>query len=222
MAKVKKVPPKKSAAKPAAIPAERPMSRGEQTREKITVAALGFFAKKGFHSTSFQEIADQCGITQPAIFIHFKTKIELLDAVRKLVSRSNHQFVDARAVHESSSYQGILNHCQANLEWAIGHRDEAQIIHLTYYYAFFDPHFSAIFPSVIGLGTERLLNYVKAGVRDGSFALTLSESETAIMIHEYLVGCFVRNLPARESVKITASEQRRLEFFLNVTLGYQP
>lgn len=198
---------------------EKPLSRGEQTREKIVRAALGFFTKKGFYSTSFQEIADKCDITQPAIFIHFKTKIELLEAVRKFVSRSNHQYVDLASKRQANPYQSILSHCRANLEWATENLGEAQIIHLTYYYAFFDQHFSQIFPSVIGLGTERILSYVKVGVREKLFSPLLSEHEVATMIHEYLVGCFVRNLPARDSKKITAAELKRLDTFLKMVLG---
>ncbi|MGV2541462.1 TetR/AcrR family transcriptional regulator, partial [Bacillus pumilus] len=35
------------------------------------------FAKKGFSSTTIQEIADECGISQGAFYLHFKSKEEL-------------------------------------------------------------------------------------------------------------------------------------------------
>lgn len=214
-----KVRPSKARIVATGEPDDGRLTRGEQTREKIVRAALAFFAKKGFYATSFQEIADKCEITQPAIFIHFKTKIELLDAVRKYVSRSNHEYVDQHSTSQANAFECLLAHCQANLEWGITHPSEAQIIHLTYYHAFFDPHFSSIFPSVIGLGTERILDYVSAGGREGLFQPILSEQEIAVMIHEYLVGCFVRNLPARANNKITIAERRRLEMLLKSILG---
>ena len=190
------------------------LTKGERTRLKIVSAAIHLFAKKGFSQTSFQEIADRCKITQPAIFVHFKNKSALLNAVRKQVSASNHEFTDGRILVTDDALTALIKHCQSNIEWAIKNPQEAQIIFLTYYYAFFDPEFSAVFPSVIGLGTERILKYVLAGQRERKFHSKLDAETLSILIHEYLVGIFFRNLPGRKAKTWSPEEMHRLEIFL--------
>ena len=64
------------------------------TRERIPIVALQLFAEKGYEATSMREIAEQLGITKPALYYHFDSKEaivrellrELLDQVAELVS----------------------------------------------------------------------------------------------------------------------------------------
>ncbi|WP_079477828.1 TetR/AcrR family transcriptional regulator [Halobacillus salinus] len=44
----------------------------------IIEESIKLFAKKGFSSTSVQEIADECGISKGAFYLHFKSKDALL------------------------------------------------------------------------------------------------------------------------------------------------
>lgn len=44
------------------------------TREKIPVVALRLFAEKGYEATSMRAIAEQLGITKPALYYHFESK----------------------------------------------------------------------------------------------------------------------------------------------------
>jgi AcrR family transcriptional regulator len=55
-------------------------------REKeilIIETAMRLFAKKGFSSTSIQEIVDECGMSKGAFYIYFKSKESLLSAMIK-------------------------------------------------------------------------------------------------------------------------------------------
>ncbi|MBD8070816.1 TetR/AcrR family transcriptional regulator [Bacillus sp. PS06] len=47
-------------------------------QKKILAAAVGFFAEKGYASTSTSEIARKAGVAEGTIFRHYKTKKELL------------------------------------------------------------------------------------------------------------------------------------------------
>jgi len=55
-----------------------------QEKEKaIVLAGLKLFARKGFSSTSIQEIATESGISKGAFYLHFKSKEDLLLAIMK-------------------------------------------------------------------------------------------------------------------------------------------
>jgi len=47
-------------------------------KEHILETAMKLFAQKGFHATSMQEIAEQCGIAKGSIYNYFQSKDQLL------------------------------------------------------------------------------------------------------------------------------------------------
>ncbi|MBT2634470.1 TetR/AcrR family transcriptional regulator [Bacillus sp. ISL-26] len=49
-----------------------------EKKEKIIKTGIRLFAKKGFSSTTIQEIAVECGISKGAFYLHFKSKEALL------------------------------------------------------------------------------------------------------------------------------------------------
>ena len=48
------------------------------TQEKLVAAASELFARKGFGQTGVEEIADAVGISEPSIYHHFPSKLDLL------------------------------------------------------------------------------------------------------------------------------------------------
>src|SRR5690606_28939936 len=57
--------------------------RGEETRERVLVAASRLLATQGFDATSVEAVADAAGITVPGMYRHYPTKHELLLAVAR-------------------------------------------------------------------------------------------------------------------------------------------
>ncbi|KAF1677304.1 TetR family transcriptional regulator [Bacillus sp. SKDU12] len=49
-----------------------------EKKERIIKTSIHLFAKKGFGSTTIQEIVSECGISKGAFYLHFKSKDELL------------------------------------------------------------------------------------------------------------------------------------------------
>src|SRR5437867_10020157 len=68
----------KSLPKPAASKRTR---RGPFTRQQILDASLRLFSERGFARTTVRDIARQAGITDAAIYYHFDSKRELLEAL---------------------------------------------------------------------------------------------------------------------------------------------
>lgn len=67
--------------KTAPASAARRTRRGPHTRQQILDASLRLFSKKGFARTTVRDIAHQAGITDAAIYYHFQSKRELLEAL---------------------------------------------------------------------------------------------------------------------------------------------
>lgn len=56
-------------------------SRRFSTKEKIFFAAAKLFAARGYSNVSIRDIARKVGITNPAIYNHFKTKKDILSVL---------------------------------------------------------------------------------------------------------------------------------------------
>lgn len=62
-------------------------SRSEATRARLIEAAIAAFAEKGFHGTTTRDIAAAAGMSPAALYVHHRSKEELL----YLISRAGHQ-----------------------------------------------------------------------------------------------------------------------------------
>jgi AcrR family transcriptional regulator len=62
-------------------------SRADGTRARLLEAAVGAFAERGFHGTTTRDIASAAGMSPAAVYVHHKSKEELLH----LISRTGHE-----------------------------------------------------------------------------------------------------------------------------------
>lgn len=69
----------------------------EETVEKILTAAKRLFLEKGYEKTTIQDIVDQLGgLTKGAVYHHFKSKEEIMDAVTEKMFWDNDPFEKVR------------------------------------------------------------------------------------------------------------------------------
>jgi len=71
----------KLAPRPRPASAQRRPRRGRDTRHQILDSSLRLFSERGFARTTVRDIARAAGITDAAIYYHFASKRELLEAL---------------------------------------------------------------------------------------------------------------------------------------------
>lgn len=78
----------------------------EITINRILDAAMDLFLKKGYDNTTIQDIVDALGdLSKGAIYHHFKSKEEIIEAViPRLYDSSDSKFLE---IKESTSYTGL-------------------------------------------------------------------------------------------------------------------
>jgi AcrR family transcriptional regulator len=64
------------------------------TRTRILDAALELFSQHGFEGATLQQIADRLGFTKAALYYHFKSKDELLEALLSPAVRDLDELLD--------------------------------------------------------------------------------------------------------------------------------
>lgn len=89
-------------------------------RERILEEAVKLFYERGFSGTTLDDIASKLGVTKPFIYTHFRSKVELLEAVCRPTIEMSHDAI-ARAAGEAGLpsqrlYKGIANFTKVILQ----------------------------------------------------------------------------------------------------------
>jgi AcrR family transcriptional regulator len=66
----------------------RRKTEATDARSRLVAAAVESFASKGFHGTTTRDIASAAGMSPAALYVHHKSKEDLL----YLISRAGHEF----------------------------------------------------------------------------------------------------------------------------------
>jgi AcrR family transcriptional regulator len=85
------------------------LTRGEQTRQAIIIAAHAVFMQTGYHGASLRQIAKQAGLAVGGIYNHFASKEEIFSAV--LSAYHPHQIImpALQSVEGSTAKETISN-----------------------------------------------------------------------------------------------------------------
>lgn len=166
------------------------MKKGDLVKLKICQKSIELFATYGYHSTSFQMIADAAGIKQTNVLYHFKDKHRLFLAVLEMILMSNYKAVSESMRAEMNARERLFTHMKTNLEWAIKSKQQAQIILLLYYFATFDKTFEQIYQKVLTNGRQRIHELYLAGIREGIFMDDTPESHSEAL-HDMLLASVI-------------------------------
>jgi len=55
--------------------------RSEETREKIKTAVRELLTEGAFHESTVEEVADRAGVARATLYQHFRSRLELVDAI---------------------------------------------------------------------------------------------------------------------------------------------
>lgn len=81
------------------------------TRQRLIEVAIELFRRHSIAGTSLQMISDELGLTKSAIYHHFRTRDELLEAVLDPVIDQLRQLVDAAGAHRGARAQADAMLC---------------------------------------------------------------------------------------------------------------
>ena len=142
-------------------------SRAEATRARLLDAAVAAFAEKGFHSTTTRDIASAAGMSPAAMYVHHKSKEELLF----LISREGHQqALDVVLQARSSSEDPVEQLTAVGRDFAMFHVRHHTVARILNYElaALIDEHRAEIDELRTGIDRE-LRSLVASGVDAGVF-----------------------------------------------------
>jgi AcrR family transcriptional regulator len=98
----------------------------ESRKDQILLKAVELFGSRGFDSVTIRQLADQCGISEPALYRYFRSKDDIYDGV--LDSIRSHVDVDA-AFENIAGATDVERILRAVAEHVISHADRDDALH---------------------------------------------------------------------------------------------
>ncbi|GAB2831310.1 TetR/AcrR family transcriptional regulator [Actinocorallia aurea] len=100
------------------MPDTSDLPRADATRARLLKAAVAAFAEKGFHGTTTRDIATAAGMSPAALYVHHRSKEELLF----LISKSGHERT-LRIVREAigTADDPVASLCRVVHDFAVHH-----------------------------------------------------------------------------------------------------
>lgn len=107
------------------------MPWGEVTPEaarRLLVAAVEAFAERGYHATTTRDIASRAGMSPAALYIHYKTKEELLHRISRIGHDKALEILDAAAGREGTAAERLTAAVRSFVGWHAARHTTARVV----------------------------------------------------------------------------------------------
>ncbi|MEU4151925.1 TetR/AcrR family transcriptional regulator [Streptomyces sp. NPDC026659] len=95
---------------------------------RLLVAAVEAFAERGYHATTTRDIAGRAGMSPAALYIHYKTKEELLHRISRLGHDRALDIMRTAARREGSATERLADAVGSFVRWHAGRRTTARVV----------------------------------------------------------------------------------------------
>jgi AcrR family transcriptional regulator len=108
-------------------PRHKPRGLGHKRRGEILAAAKQLFLKQGYENFTTRKLAARVGLSQTGVYVYFKTKEEILDAVCRSTFEGLALRIRAVSAESKNSPDAIRRLFEAYVEFGLQHPDEYQL-----------------------------------------------------------------------------------------------
>ncbi len=153
---------------------------------RIVQAAVELFNSNGFEQTTFAQIAKKAGLSQPAIYVYYNNKMDLLAAACEASAAEGRRFIDGRVDPRKKAIKRLEMYIDANLEFFYHERAYAQSLMAAYYFASSSTKIRQIL-TVIESSTKARLEVALIHCRNEGENISVSP-DLINSVHSVLVG----------------------------------
>ncbi|MFD3454103.1 TetR/AcrR family transcriptional regulator [Streptomyces sp. NPDC058691] len=95
---------------------------------RLVIAAVEAFAERGYHATTTRDIAGRAGMSPAALYIHYKTKEELLYQISVVGHRLSLGLLQGAAEGEGSPAGRLAEAVRAFVRWHAEHHTTGRVV----------------------------------------------------------------------------------------------
>jgi len=95
---------------------------------RLLMAAVEAFAERGYHATTTRDIAGRAGMSPAALYIHYKTKEELLHRISRIGHEKAVDILRTAARREGTPAERLADAVSSFVRWHAGGRTTARVV----------------------------------------------------------------------------------------------
>ncbi|MFG2131135.1 TetR/AcrR family transcriptional regulator [Streptomyces sp. NPDC048751] len=95
---------------------------------RLLVAAVEAFAERGYHATTTRDIAGRAGMSPAALYIHYKTKEELLHRISRIGHEKALEILQTASRREGTPTERLADAVSSFVRWHAGGRTTARVV----------------------------------------------------------------------------------------------
>ncbi|MER6111947.1 MULTISPECIES: TetR/AcrR family transcriptional regulator [Streptomyces] len=134
---------------------------------RLLLAAVEAFAERGYHATTTRDIAGRAGMSPAALYIHYKTKEELLHRISRIGHEKALDILRTAARAEGSPTRRLAEAVSSFVRWHAGGRTTARVVQ--YELDSLGPDARAEIIALRRLVDAEVRGIIEEGVRSGEF-----------------------------------------------------
>lgn len=101
---------------------------GPEAARRLLVAAVEAFAERGYHATTTRDIAGRAGMSPAALYIHYKTKEELLHRISRIGHEKALEILETAADAPGTAAERLAAAVRSFVRWHAGHHTTARVV----------------------------------------------------------------------------------------------
>ncbi|MEC3993253.1 TetR/AcrR family transcriptional regulator [Actinacidiphila sp. DG2A-62] len=134
---------------------------------RLVVAAVQAFAERGYHATTTRDIAGRAGMSPAALYIHYKTKEELLYQISKVGHRLSLDMLAGARDAEGGPTERLAVAVRAFVRWHAEHHTTGRVVQ--YELGALAPEHYAEIVALRRQSEDAIRAIIKEGVTAGEF-----------------------------------------------------
>src|SRR5882757_6798836 len=95
---------------------------------RLVLAAVGAFAERGYHATTTRDIAGRAGMSPAALYIHYKTKEELLHRISRIGHDRAIDILRTAAERDGSAAERLADAVRSFVRWHAAQHTTARVV----------------------------------------------------------------------------------------------
>ncbi|GAA2262112.1 TetR family transcriptional regulator [Streptomyces ruber] len=95
---------------------------------RLLVAAVEAFAERGYHATTTRDIAGRAGMSPAALYIHYRTKEELLHRISRIGHEKALEVLRTAAGSEGTATERLAEAVRSFVRWHAGQHTVARVV----------------------------------------------------------------------------------------------
>lgn len=95
---------------------------------RLLVAAVEAFAERGYHATTTRDIAGRAGMSPAALYIHYKTKEELLHRISRIGHDRAIDILRTAAERDGSAAERLADAVRSFVRWHAAQHTTARVV----------------------------------------------------------------------------------------------